>query len=186
MSWPADPLVTISDLEIEVGGSLLLWTQSRDPQVRTQAGLAINRGHKQVLDELMEDLPDMFRDMTGGNWITITETGYSLSYLDGVLLLLDDGTGTNTAGAPQVLKDWEAATSMFWLSNQMIGKFQTIGEATVNVMADQRTFWGGKDGKGGQAAVRKTRLYKQLKLVTDPKFQPDFNRVRLQRGFHKV
>lgn len=128
----------------------------------------------------------MFRDMTGGTWLNITETGYSLTYLDGVLKLLDDGSGTNTAGAPIVLKDWEAACSLFWLSNQMIGKFQVIGEATVNVMADQRTFWGGKDGKGGQADVRKRRLYKQLKIVTDPNWAPDFNRVREQRRFHKT
>ncbi len=189
MSWPADPLVTTADLEIEVGGDLLLWTQSKDPQIRTIAAMAINRGHKQVIDELMEDLPDLFRDMTGGNWfnvLDITDSGYSLTYLDGVLNLLDNGTGTNKAGAPVVLKDWEAATSLFWLSNQMIGRFQVIGDSIVNIMADQRKFWGGTDGKGGQADVRKRRLYKQLKLVTDPNNTSDFNRVRTQRRFHKV
>lgn len=185
MSWPTDPLVTAVDLEAEVGGSLFQWTCSKDPEVKTQAGLAIAKGHKQVLDELTADLPDLFRDMTGGVWINSTEVGYPLAYLDNILNLLDDGTGH--AGAPVCLKDWEAALSMFWLSNQMIGKGQMLGADLLNVMADQRTFWGGKDGTGGQALIRKKRLYKQLKLApTVPNTATDFDRVRVQRRLHRV
>jgi len=186
MAWPVDPLVSASDLEAEVGGSLLLWCQSKDPQIKTQAGLAIGRGHKQVIDELTEDLPDLFRDMGGANWWNGEGTGYSLTYLDNILNLLDNGSGE--AGAPVVLKDWESALSMFWLSNQMIGRFQIIGPDMINVMADQRTFWGGKDGSGGQALARKKRLYKQLKLApVAPSTQTsDFNRVRTQRILHRV
>ena len=186
MSWPADPLCSTSDLEIEVGGNLILWCQSEDAQVRTQAGLAINRGHKQVCDELQADLPDLFKDLNGwewyGGWL---QAGYTLTYLDNVLTFLDNGTGTNTAGAPIYLKDWESAVSLFWLSNQMIGKFQIVGESTVNIMADQRTFWGGKDGTGGQSLIRKDRLYKQLKLAIT-NYTGDFNRVRVQRRLVRV
>lgn len=179
MPWPASPLCSVSDLETEVGGDLLLWTQSTDPQVRTKAGLAINRGHKQITDELIADLPDLFKDLNGANWFAWTETGFSLTFLDNILNLLDDGTGTNTAGAPIYLKDWESAVSLFWLSNQMIGRFQIVGETTVNIMADQRKFWGGVDGTGGQAFIRKDRLYKQLKLAIQNN-NSDFNRVRVQ------
>src|ERR1035437_4137083 len=180
MPWPATPLCTTSDLEIEVGGNLLLWCQSEDAQVRTQAGLAINRGHKQVTDELQADLSQMYRDMTGGDWNNFTQPGYSLTFLDMVLNYLDNGAGTNTPGAPTYLKDWESAVSLFWLSNQMIGKFQIVGEATVNIMADQRKFWGGIDGTGGQALIRKNRLYIQLKLAIANNIS-DFNRPAFQQ-----
>jgi hypothetical protein len=178
MPFPADPLVSSADLEGEVGGSLLLWCQSTDPEVRTQAGLAIAQAHTQLLAELKDLLPDLFRDLSGSTLFNWTETGYSLTYLDGVLSLLAN---------PEVLKSWEGALALFWLSNNMIGRFQIVGSEVIAVMVDQRTFWGGKDGTGGQANVRKLRGLKDLRLKpSSPGATTDFDRVRVQGRILRV